>query len=89
MATHKSAIKRARQNEKRNARNRGLRSALRTTIKAFRSMLKAKDMDKAKAQLPLVHKALDKAVTKGVIHKNTAGRNKSRLTAALNKTGAA
>lgn len=89
MANHKSALKRARQNEKRNLRNRSLRSALRTALKKFRAQVQAKDLDGATAALPQVHKAIDKAVTKGILHRNTAARAKSRTARALQRASAA
>lgn len=89
MANHKSARKRARQNEKRNLRNRAVRSTLRTAIKKFRALLASKDMEGAEAGLPGLHQTIDKAVTKGIIHKNQANRNKSRLTLALQQAKAA
>lgn len=85
MAIHKSALKRARQNIKRNARNRALRSTLRTGIKSYRAMLDAKDFEGAEAGLPQLYRSIDRSVTKGVLHKSTAARYKSRLTGALNK----
>ncbi len=85
MANHKQALKRARQNSKRNARNRALRSALRTTIKRYRALLASSDWEAAQAALPGLHKAIDKAVTKGILHRNAAARHKSRLAGALNK----
>jgi small subunit ribosomal protein S20 len=89
MATHKSAIKRAAQNIKRNARNRAVRSALRTTLKKFRTLLEAKDAAGAEGAFVRVQQTIDKARTKGVLHKNTAARYKSRLAAALKKVKAA
>ena len=89
MANHKSALKRARQNIKRNIRNRALRSVLRTAIKSHRTLLDAKDYSAAEAGLPLLYRAIDRSVSKGVLHKSTAARYKSRLTAALNKGKAA
>lgn len=89
MAIHKSALKRARQNIKRNARNRALRSSLRTVIKQHRALLDAKDFEAAEAGLPLVYRAIDRSVSKGVLRKQTAARYKSRLTGALNKGKAA
>jgi len=86
---HKSALKRARQNARRNERNRSLRSALRTVIKTFREKIAAKDVAGATEALPLVHRAIDKAVTKGILHRNTASRGKSRAVAALKRAGAA
>ena len=89
MAIHKSALKRARQTIKRNARNRALRTALRNVIKKYRALLAAGDKEGAQGALPGLHKALDRAVTKGIIHKNQAARHKSRFTGALNKSEAA
>lgn len=89
MAIHKSALKRARQTIKRNARNRARRTVLRNVIKSYRALLAAGDKEGAQGALPGLHRALDKAVSKGIIHKNNAARHKSRLTAALNKSEAA
>ncbi|HEX7926664.1 MAG TPA: 30S ribosomal protein S20 [bacterium] len=89
MATHKSAIKRAKQNLKRNERNRALRSELRTAIKKFRAIAEGKDAKAAAAAYPVVQKTIDKMESKGILHKNTASRYKSRLAAALKKTKAA
>lgn len=89
MANHKSAAKRARQNLKRNIRNRALRSTLRTAIKKYRTFLEAKELDNATAEYPKLQKIIDKAVTKGVLHHRTAARNKSRLAAALRRAQAA
>ena len=89
MAIHKSALKRARQTVRRNERNRALRSALRGVLKKFSSMLEAKDVAAAEKELPLVHRAIDRAVTKGVLHRNTAARNKSRVVQALKRAGTA
>ena len=89
MANHKSALKRAKQTIKRNARNTALRSSVRTALKKYRALIDAKDKEQAQATLPSVYKKLDMAVTKGVMHKNNASRKKSRLTQALNKLNAA
>ena len=77
---HPSALKRNRQNKKRNARNTMLRSALRTTIRRVTSALARKDVPTAQAELPVAVRALGKASTKGIIHKNQASRRISRLT---------
>ena len=77
---HPSAVKRNRQNKKRNARNTMLRSALRTTIRRVTSALARKDASTAQAELPVAVRALGKASTKGIIHKNQASRRISRLT---------
>lgn len=84
MIVHKSALKRARQNIKRNERNRALRTILRTAIKKFRALLDGGDIDGAQAGLPGLYKVIDRSVSKGVLHKRTAARYKSRATAALN-----
>lgn len=77
---HPSAVKRNRQNKKRNARNTMLRAALRTTIRRVTSALARKDVPTAQAELPVAVRALGKATTKGIIHKNQASRRISRLT---------
>ena len=85
MPNHKSAEKRVRQNEKRRLINRSNRSALRTEIKKLRTALSAGDKEQSQAQLNETISKIDKAVNKGILHKNTAARYKSRLTAHVNK----
>ena len=80
MANHKSAEKRVRQNIKRNEINRSNRSKLRTQIKKLRSLLTANDKNQSVELLNPTVSLIDKAVNKGLIHKNTAARYKSRLT---------
>ena len=80
MANHKSAEKRVRQNAKRNEINRSNRSKLRTSIKKLRSALSATDKKQSNELLNPTISTIDKAVNKGLIHKNTAARYKSRLT---------
>jgi small subunit ribosomal protein S20 len=75
LANTKSAMKRIRQSERRRLRNRSLRSKLRGAIKTARS---AEGATKPAAVLEAI-RALDKAVTKGVVHRNTAARKKSAL----------
>ena len=75
MANTKSAIKRIRQNEKRRQRNRIIRSQVRTAVKTAR----AAEGDGLRAAITDAIRALDKAVTKGVVHGNTAARKKSAL----------
>lgn len=89
MATHKSAIKRAKQSEKRRDRNRAHRTALRTALRTFRALLHAKDAKAAEGAYVEVQRRIDKARTKGVIHANAAARYKSRLAAQLKKLKAA
>jgi len=83
MANHLSALKRARQTERRTARNRANTSQLRTALRKFRQTLQSGKPADAKAAFAGTVSAIDKAVKKGVIHKNTAGRYKSRLAARL------
>jgi small subunit ribosomal protein S20 len=84
----KSALKANRQNIKRRDHNRQLRSKLRTSLKAIRASLDAEDVDAAKAALSQTVSLVDKMATKGIIHRNTAGRYKSRLAARLTKVTA-
>ena len=84
----KSALKANRQNIKRREHNRTLRSKLRTTLKAIRAALDAKDVTAAKAALSQTVSLVDKMATKGIIHRNTAGRYKSRLAAGVQKASA-
>ena len=84
----KSALKANRQNIKRREQNRQMRSKLRTALKAIRASLDKKDVDGAKAALSETVSIVDKMATKGIIHSNTAGRYKSRLTAGLTKASA-
>ena len=75
MATTKSAMKRIRQNERRRLRNRTVRSRVRTLIKTARAV----DGPAGSAAILGAIRALDKAVSKGVLHRNTAARKKSAL----------
>lgn len=74
-----SQIKRNRTNKKAQERNKAVKSELRTTIRAVRNALEAQDKTKATQALVLASKKLDKAVSKGVIHKNQAANKKSSL----------
>ncbi len=84
MANIKSAMKRNRQNEKRRLRNAAVRSTVRTSVKGARVAIEGGQADQARETLQRTIQVLDKAVTKGVIHQNTAARKKSRLTRQLN-----
>ena len=84
MPNHKSAKKRVRQNEKRRAVNRSNRSGLRTQIKKLRSAISGTDQNLSQELLNPTVSAIDKAVNKGILHKNTAARYKSRLTGHVN-----
>jgi small subunit ribosomal protein S20 len=79
MANHVSALKRARQTEKRTAINRANKSQVRKSLRALREALAKGDTSGVAAQYNKTVSALDKSVQKGVIHKNTASRYKSRL----------
>ena len=88
MPNHKSAEKRVRQNETRRATNRSNRSALRTSIKKLRAALAGNDKDAINKLLPETISTIDKAIQKGVMHRNAAARYKSRLTARVNQANA-
>lgn len=85
MPNIKSAIKRVEITRKRTIRNARLKSALRTTIRRFEEAMKAADRDEASLKLKNAVIAIDKAVTKGILHKNAASRKKSRLARRFNK----
>ena len=76
---HKSAIKRHRQNTKRQARNQVVRTRVRHTVRELREVIAKKDSATAETMLRDTMKTLDKAVTKGVLHRNNAARRISRL----------
>jgi len=82
LAVHPSVIKRHRQSLKRRSRNTDTKSKIRTLIKKARQALEAKDSDQVAVQLRTVNKALGKAVSKGIIKRNTASRWMSRLSQA-------
>jgi small subunit ribosomal protein S20 len=81
---HPSAIKRARQNVRRHERNAALRSALRTAVKKVVVAVEQADATAAQDELPQAVRALGKATTKGIVHKNYAARKISRLTLKVN-----
>jgi small subunit ribosomal protein S20 len=84
MPTHKSAEKRVRQTERRRTRNRQVVSATRTYVKKVRAAISEGNNEQVSALLKDAVKALDKAVTKGVMNRNAASRKISRLTLAVN-----
>ncbi len=84
----KSALKANRQNVKRRDHNRQLRSKLRTALKAIRAALDGSDLAAARAALSATVSVVDKMATKGIIHRNTAGRYKSRIATRLAKASA-
>lgn len=88
MANHKQAAKRNRQRIKRRARNLVHLGRMRTHIKRVRYALASKDVEAAVQNLPLALTAIGKAVSKGVLHRNTGARYSSRLTVAVNRAQA-
>ena len=84
MANIKSQIKRNRQNDSAHERNKAVKSALKTAVRKFREATESGDTAVAKAAAADASKALDKAASKGVIHKNQAANRKS----AINKQAA-
>jgi small subunit ribosomal protein S20 len=79
MANHFSALKRARQTEKRTATNRSNASRLRTALRNLRETIEKGDKQAAEQTYRATVSALDKAIQKGTLHNNTASRYKSRL----------
>jgi small subunit ribosomal protein S20 len=82
LANTSSALKRMRQSERRRLRNRAVRSRVRTAVKTARTALASTGSDARTAVADAI-RALDKAVTKGVVHRNTAARKKSALARGL------
>ena len=87
MPNIKSAKKRVLISEARNARNRAERSALRTAVKKFEAAAVEGNRTEADSAYKVAVKAVDKAVAKGILHKNNAAHKKSALTLKLNKLG--
>jgi small subunit ribosomal protein S20 len=85
LANTKSAKKRILQNEKRRLRNRDVMSRTRTYVKRARIAIKEEDYPTSEEVVRKAISQLDRAVSKGIIHKNNAARRKSRLMAHLNK----
>ena len=83
MPNHKSAEKRMRQSEVRRGLNRGNRTRVRGQIRKLRAALTSGEAGELKELLPATVSIIDKAVQKGVLHKNAAARHKARLTAAV------
>jgi small subunit ribosomal protein S20 len=85
VANIKSQAKRNRTNERRRMRNKSVKSSLHTATRAFREAAEAGDKDKAAELAKSACRKLDKAASKGVIHKNQAANRKAALALALNK----
>jgi small subunit ribosomal protein S20 len=88
VANHKSALKRARQSQKRQKRNTHIRSAMRTFVKQFRTALDAGDPAAAETQFRIAERAIRKAASHGVIPAERASRTVSRLAKQLHGLGA-
>jgi len=84
VANIKSQQKRNRTNERNRLRNKSVKSSLRTAVRAFREAAEAGEQDKAAELLVSTSRKLDKAASKGVIHKNQAANKKSALAKSLN-----
>jgi small subunit ribosomal protein S20 len=89
VATHKSAIKRQKQAEKKHLINKSVKSALKTLAKKVEQAVEAKNAAEAKDALVKAMKAYDKAGSKGILHKSTASRKISRLSSKVGKITAA
>lgn len=88
MANHPSALKRARQSEKRRLRNRSVSSAIKTAVKKVTAAVAVNELEQVKTTLKEATAALDKAASKGVIPKRRASRKISRLTKKANAIAA-
>ena len=89
MATHKSAVKRQKQAEKKHLRNKSVKSTLKTLAKKVEQAVETKNVDAAKDAMVKAMKAYDKAASQGILHKSTASRKISRLSAKVGKITAA
>ena len=88
MANIKSQIKRIKTNEKAYLRNKSVSSSIKTAVRKFRDAVAKGDASETTAELRAASKALDIAVSKGVLHKNTAADKKSSMAKAAAKAGA-
>ncbi|MBS4022017.1 MAG: 30S ribosomal protein S20 [Dethiobacter sp.] len=89
MPNTKQALKRMRVTAKRTAGNRHIKSTVKTAVRQFSDTLAQGNLDNAADKLITATRTIDKAASKGVVHKNAAARKKSRLTKRLNKSSAA
>ncbi|MBM7660771.1 small subunit ribosomal protein S20 [Bacillus mesophilus] len=88
MPNIKSAIKRVKTSNEHRAQNASVKSSMRTAVKNVEALVTNNDLDKAKVALVEASKKLDKAARTGLIHKNAAARQKSRLTKKVNEQNA-
>ena len=86
MANHKSALKRNRQNHKRNERNKGYRTLVKTLSKKVRNEAKAGNKEQAQTELKIAEKVIAKVGGKGILHSRAASRKISSLTRLVNRT---
>jgi small subunit ribosomal protein S20 len=84
LASHISALKRARQNEKRRVRNLHVETTVKSMVKRVRSAVEAKDVEGAQKALAKAIPLIQRANSKGIYHKNTSSRRVSHLTRAVN-----
>ncbi len=89
VATHKSAIKRQKQAEKKHLINNSVKSALKTLAKKVEQAVESKNAEAAKDAMVKAMKAYDKAASQGILHKSTASRKISRLSTKVSKITAA
>jgi small subunit ribosomal protein S20 len=85
LATHKSAVKRSKQNENQRMRNTSIKSSVKTKIKEVLKTIDSKDKEGSKTALSMAIPAVDKAAAKGIFHKKNASRKISRLAKRVNK----
>ena len=85
MAIKHAALKQLRKDQKREARNQAVRSELKTFTKRFVTLVTTQKMEEARALIRTLASKYDRAVSKGIIHRNTAARYKSRLSRRLNQ----
>ena len=85
MANHKSALKRARQNEVKRIRNKGYKTRIKKAVKEVRTALSDDSVDQAKKSFVKTVSIIQKAASKGVIHRNQASRKISRLATQINQ----
>ena len=88
MANHKSAIKRARQNEKRRMRNKAVKTRIKNIIKDVRLSVNESDKEETLKKLDTAKSKIDRAAQKGVIHRKAASRKISRLSKLVNTISA-
>ena len=88
MANHKSALKRARQNEIRRIRNKSVKTRVKSIVKDVRLSVSENSKEAALKKLEMAKSNIDRAAQKGVIHKKTASRKISRLSKLVNTTSA-